>query len=92
MDSNEMNFFNEHSFTREQFREHYCFKQQKKIDDKMMDPESYCKIKMLLLQNSKSILSKGAMKPANEFDCTNTKCQNGWFNNPPPTDIISGAF
>ena len=55
-----MNQFNEHSFTREQFREHICYKEQKKIDDKLTtDIDVYSEIKMILLQNSRQINQRG---------------------------------
>jgi hypothetical protein len=92
LDSNEMNYFNEHSYTREQFREHHCYKQQKMIEDKFNEQEIFSKIKMLLLQNCKTIVGKGALKPAKEFECQNTKCKNGWFNQSPPAEIMSGPF
>ena len=50
LDQDQLNHFNEHSYTREQFRQHACYKEQKKIDEKIMeDTEAYSKIKMLLL-------------------------------------------
>ena len=63
LDPDMLNHFNEHSFTREQFREHQCFKEQKKIDDKMQEVDAYSKVKMHLLQNGKFINSKDGLKP-----------------------------
>ena len=33
-----INHFDDHSFTREHFRDHACYKQQRKIDDHFSDP------------------------------------------------------
>lgn len=52
LDVQQMNHFNRHSMTREEFRSHSCYLEQKKIDDSLNNPENLCKIKMLLLQKS----------------------------------------
>ena len=72
--------FNEHSYTREQFRDHQCYKEQSKIDDKMQEVDTYCKIKMLLLQNSKVIDNKIGLKQAKDFCCVNKRCNLGWYD------------
>ena len=54
-DADIINHFNDHSFTREAFKDHSCFKEQRKIDNHMSDRSTYAIIKMLLLQNSKPI-------------------------------------
>ena len=92
MDQDQLNHFNDNSFTREQFRDHACFKEQQRIDEKMQGDESYAQIKMLLLQNSKSIIQKGELKCSKEFVCKNSKCAQGWFNTPPPNNIFSSTF
>ena len=79
LDQDTMIHFNEHSFTREQFREHSCYKQSVKIDEKMQEIDAYCKIKMVLLQATKEVQEHG-LRDTKNLKCLNKRCQQGWFN------------
>jgi len=53
-----MNHFNKNSMTREQFKSHSCYIEQKKIDESLKNPENISKIKMLLLQKCEPLIQK----------------------------------
>lgn len=59
MDVAQMNHFNKNSMTREEFRTHSCYLEQKKIDDCFKNPETLSKIKLLCLQKSVDLKNKG---------------------------------
>jgi hypothetical protein len=64
------------------------------IDDKLQDKEALAKIKMLLLQNCRSITQRGGLPDAEEFACNNKQCIEGWFDDipHPSANIYSQAY
>lgn len=58
LDVAQMNHFNNHSMTREEFKSHPCYLEQKKIDDSLNSPDTLAKIKLLLLQKNQDLMSR----------------------------------
>ena len=83
LDNDRLNHFNDNSMTRQQFREHHCWKQQQRIEEGILDQDNFAKIKMLLLQNCKHITLKAGLPDADKFSCKNQKCAEGWFDEKP---------
>lgn len=59
LDLAQLNHFEKNSMTREEFKSHSCYLEQKKIDNCFNNTDTMSKIKMLLLQKSVDLMKKG---------------------------------